>query len=196
MAIHIVMHNRIRMDLLYLLRWNLLADLNEITIVVPDQAIPSPFFSHASADESFAIPPLSRVEVTISDCVTKRDFDKRPDPFRSQPPPLLIIHEDDQPITLKQFVTKVHAYLNHHMDEIKRVKGDCYRESIEQGRLYLPDSVGFFFKSVYANAPVDNKDLIRVAVAVFADSEFGLSVDRLWASNLRYTDWHENDRQE
>lgn len=42
-------------------------------------------------------------------------------PYRP-PPSLIFENEDGRSITLRQFVTKVHAYLSEHMEQVKQAQ--------------------------------------------------------------------------
>jgi hypothetical protein len=85
-----------------------------------------------------------------------------PEEYRYKPPAdLTISNEDGRPITLRQFVTEVHAYLNlpDVMGDIKKMKAaflghPVTREDGSQGRntiyghpVKLPEEVQFFFTS-------------------------------------------------
>ncbi|KAJ4371596.1 hypothetical protein N0V83_004816 [Neocucurbitaria cava] len=191
------MGGRIRQDLLYRLRWNLLAALDNIDITTGPQDEESvvPFFSDAAAEESIAQPPLSRVEVRIDDCLANRleemYFDEED---QSNPPAdLTIENADGSPITVGQFVSQVHPYMNEHMEENKKVKGEIYGRAEKRedgtevrvniyGQPYLPPDIGFFFSRVWA---VGHNDYVRLNVSSFAEGEIGTSVDDFWAIQLR-----------
>lgn len=94
----------------------------------------APLFGHHLADKSLAEPPLNRIDqVHINDCSEKAsrqnryldDSDDETDRY-NPPAPIDICNEDGNSITLGQFVTKVHVYLNEHADEIKKVKSELY----------------------------------------------------------------------
>lgn len=187
---------RIRQDLLYRLRWNILTALDNIEIVTGPHNEESviPFFGNSSANESIAQPPLSRVEVSIGDCWSKRDYDYGDEEDRYKPPAALFIENaDGSPISVGQFVTQVHAYLNENMEEIKKVKGEIYGKdtkwdngtivrSVTYGQPYLPPDIGIFFSQV--NAPAID-GLIRLSVDLFAEGQCWISDDDFWATQLR-----------
>lgn len=87
------MEDRIRMDLLYRLRWNLLADLHDTEIAVGpnNEERVVPLFDHFSADEDLVVPGLSRIEVTNAECIDKYEnsCDRSPEPEGYRPRPLL-----------------------------------------------------------------------------------------------------------
>ncbi|RMZ69737.1 hypothetical protein GMOD_00010320 [Pyrenophora seminiperda CCB06] len=147
----------IRQDLLYRLRWNVFGALDDIEIATGpcDQAAVVPFFSHTLADESIAIPPFSRIdEVYIGECVDRVDH-HYPEEYRYKPPPPMTINnEDGSPITLRQFVTQTHAYLNLHMEDLEEAKSFTYGELSKDkfndwtrtysDKPYLPTNIAFF----------------------------------------------------
>lgn len=123
--------DRIREDLLYRLRWNVVATLYNIEIAAGpyDQTTNVPLFGHPLADEPIADPPFSRIdEVYIGECLDKVVFCYEiEEEYRYKPPPALTINnEDGNPITLGQFVTQTYAYLNVHIKELKKAKGEFY----------------------------------------------------------------------
>ncbi|KAF1950075.1 hypothetical protein CC80DRAFT_598496 [Byssothecium circinans] len=163
--------------------------LNQNQTTTPTTTVP--FLTHAFADESLAQPPLSRIDkVLLADCWGKTDQELfMPEEYRYKPPPALTITNDDgSAITLGQFVSHVHAYLNTHMEEVKKVKGEMYGKLVtkEDGRMvreitygesWLPPDISFFFSQVYAMLVGEE---VWVSVKVFAEGEFGWDVDRFW----------------
>ncbi|KAF2271379.1 uncharacterized protein EI97DRAFT_471252 [Westerdykella ornata] len=203
------MAERIRMDLLYRLRWDLLADLHDIQIVVdtpnegrpfvfndslaasvgestgfgPTNHMPQerriPLFDHSSAEEDLAVPGLSRIEVCSSECLDKYDlsYDQIPESDGYQPPPSLIIeNKDGKSITLRQFVTQAHAYLNEHMDEINR----ALRATSIYGK-QVDGATSLFFRRVWASGTDDNG--IRLSVSLIPEGGWE-DMDRFWAAPL------------
>jgi hypothetical protein len=117
------MEYRIRMDLPYRLRWNLRSEIDDVEIVVGSSGEETliPLFSHLSAASYLAVLNVRRLEVICGDCIRgyELSYDDTPEPNGYQPPPSLIIeNEDGKRITLEHFVTQVHAYLNKHMFDI------------------------------------------------------------------------------
>jgi len=130
------------MDLLYRLRWNLLADLQNIEIVwgPAEEEIVIPFFDHSSADADLGVPILSSVEVKSRECDEKfrLSYDSEPEEDGYRPPsPLIIRNEDGGSITLRQFVTEVHAYLNEHRGEVKKAQRVMAAEPWSETLLYF-----------------------------------------------------------
>lgn len=84
-----------------------------------------PLFDHALAEAGLGTPSLSRIQVNSRECLEKFDLSYDSDGDLElcdyQPPPSLIIeNEDGRSITLRQFVTEVHAYSNKHLQEDKK----------------------------------------------------------------------------
>jgi hypothetical protein len=195
--------DRIREDLLYRLRWNVLATLDNIEIATGsyDQTTNVPLFGHPLADEPIAVPPFSRIdEVYIAECLDKVDFRHEiPEEYRYKPPPALTINnEDGNPITLGQFVTQTHAYLNVHIEELKKAKGELYGKVVtnEDGTWarvisdepYLPPNIALFFSKVSA---VQIGQIVQFSTHFFAEGENTHSTDQFWATQLRQAHSHE-----
>jgi hypothetical protein len=178
--------DRTRHDLLYRLRWNLLDSAEHIEIATGplDQIINLPFLGHPLANESLFNPPLSCIdEITIRDFADKEDQDiYYPKEERYKPPTALkITNSDGSPITLGQFVTELHTYVEDNLEELKKVKGEMYGEhvthadgsygrNITAGRpVVLPNDVGIFF---YTVMPIDRDGSIRLLVRLYAEGEF------------------------
>jgi hypothetical protein len=200
-----MLNDRIREDLLYRLRWNVLATLDNIEIATGpyDQTTNVPLFGHPLADESIADPPFSRIdEVCIAECLDKVVIRHEiPEEYRYKPPPALTINnEDGNPITLGQFVTQTHAYLNIHIEELKRAKGELYGK-VEEGTLnrsysdkpYLPPNIAFFFSKVSA---VQIGQIVRISTHVFAEGQDFRSTDQFWATRLRQAHSHERPHKD
>lgn len=172
--------DRIRMDLLYRLRWNLLADLHNIEIVVgpENEKRTIPLFGHSSADADLGVPGLSRVEVNSRECREKfyLSYDGSPEPDGYRPPPSLIIeNEDGGSITLGQFVTEVHAYLNVHLGEVK--KAMRVMASMPWSETLL------FFRRARAFRTDDGNIIVNVELMPHAEhTEFR---EILWAQQLK-----------
>lgn len=189
--------DRTRHDLLYRLRWNVLDPTEHIEVATgpPEQAIFVPFLDHPLANESLFNPPLSCIdEINIRDFADKRARDiYYPEEERYKPPTALqIVNSDGSPITLGQFVTELHAYIRHNLEEVKRVKGELYGERVthadgSQGRnitagrpVTLPDDVGIFFNNVM---PIDRDGSIRLLIKLHAEGEFSWPKG-FWATRL------------
>lgn len=127
------------MDLLYRLRWNLRADLHnvEISVGTSNEERLVLLFDHSSADESLAVLGLSSLEVASAECLDKHgnscdDDEGSPNPDSYWPPPSLFIeYEDGRAITLRQFVTEVHAYMNENIAEVKKALCGQYTSSVD-----------------------------------------------------------------
>jgi hypothetical protein len=175
----------LRQDLLYRLQWDLSSTVEDVEIAAGphDQTVKMPFLSHSLADESLFDPPLSCIEqVNIRDLADKEDRDiYYPVEERYKPPAALKIeNEDGSRITLRQFVTELHAYVHRNMAEIKRAKGEMYGEPVThadgtQGRnitcgrpVKLPKDVGVFFDMVM---PAERDDGIWLRVSLWAEGE-------------------------
>ena len=101
-----MLNDRVREDLLYQLRWNVLATLEdiEITIGPSNQTTNVRLFCHPLANESLPDPPFTRInEVCINECLNKVDV--RMAECQYKPPPALTIdNKDRKPTTLGQFI--------------------------------------------------------------------------------------------
>jgi hypothetical protein len=130
------MEHRIRMDLLYRLRWNLRSETDDVEIVVGSSGEETlvPLFSHSSAASYLAVPNVRRLEVTSGDCMERHElsYDSTPEADGYRPPPSLIIeNEDGKRITLGQSVTQVHAYSNEHMSDIEKALRQQFKPSAD-----------------------------------------------------------------
>lgn len=181
------MEHRIRMDLLYRLRWDLLADLHDIKIAVGPENEESvvPLFDHSCVDEGIGEPSLSRIEVCSGECLQRYEnsFDGSPEPDGYQPPPSLIIKaKDGESVTLAQFVTEVHVYLNEYMDHIKTAMRQMYTISVNER---------IFFRRVWATGTDHD---VRLTVMLLPKLN-SASMEQHWASHLQYARKHGNKRQ-
>ena len=170
----------IRADLLYRLRWNLLGDLHGVEIVwgPKNEEKTVPFFDHSSADADFGVPSLNRIEVKSRECEEKfkLSYDREPeeDSYRP-PPPLVIQNEDGASVTLRQFVTKIHTYLNEHVDEVKRAQRVMAAEPWSETLLY--------FRRAWPHETDDGNVIVYVEMMPHAtDAKFR---DALWAQQLK-----------
>jgi hypothetical protein len=126
---------RLRQDLLHRLRWDLTGTVEDVEIATGpyDQTVNVPFLGYPLADESLFDPPLSCIaQINIRDLADKEDRDiyYPPDERYKPPAALKIDNEDGSPITLRQFVAEVQAYVRCNITEIKRVKGEMYGEPV------------------------------------------------------------------
>ncbi|KAH7065808.1 hypothetical protein BKA63DRAFT_524665 [Paraphoma chrysanthemicola] len=190
---------RFRQDLLWRLRWNVLAPVDNIEIATgpPDQTTDLPLRDHPLASESLADPPLSCIdEISIGDFTDKLDREMAmPKEWQFQPPATLKINnEDGAPITLGQFVREVHEYVERNMDGIKKVKAEVYGKPCTDadgkhggmstfGRpTTLPDHIGIYFRRVWA---FDEGGRVSVNVQLWAEGDLGITMERFWATRLR-----------
>ncbi|KAH8628138.1 hypothetical protein IG631_17907 [Alternaria alternata] len=94
-----LVHDCIRDDLLCRLRWNLLANLRNIEIVVgpKNEEKTIPLFDHPSTNDNISEPSLSRIEVNSRECLEKfyPSYDSDPEPDGYRPPPSLIVSNED-----------------------------------------------------------------------------------------------------
>ncbi|KAF2714296.1 hypothetical protein K504DRAFT_367104 [Pleomassaria siparia CBS 279.74] len=201
-----MMDHRMRRDIIYRLRWNILGTLENIEIAAGPHGEETfvPFVGSSYANESIAQPPLSRLSVRVGEFLDKRSFDYAEEEYRYRPPPELIIsNHDDSPITMGQFITEVHAYLTRNMDEIKKVKGELYGQLVEQedgtisnevtyGRSYLPSDVKIFFRQI---GVVGSDENVKISVALYAEGEAACSVDKFWSIQLRLAERYRQDRR-
>jgi hypothetical protein len=202
---------RIRQDLLNRLRWNVLGGLNNIEIACDTNKLTTylPFFDHPAADESLGDEaPLSHIGAFSQDLATKEDMDLRlPEEYRYKPPAdLTISNEDGRPITLRQFVTEVHAYLNlpDVMGDIKKMKAaflghPVTREDGSQGRntiyghpVKLPEEVQFFFTSTMI---FERDGTVTFRLSLFLEGELSQSAEEFWTGRQRRAREYEMERQ-
>jgi hypothetical protein len=203
------LNRRIRHDLLNRLRWNVLGDLDNISIARDSrkQTTYLPFFDHPAANESLADPPLSRIEAFSHDILMKEDMELEYDEEDRYKPPanLSINNEDGRPITLRQFITEANAYLNQPeiMEDIKNVKALFLgylvtRPDGSQGKdiIYghpgkLPEDVEFFF---WRAMVFEREGTVTFDMWMFLDGEF-VGAERFWVDRLRRAYEYEQERQ-
>jgi hypothetical protein len=198
---------RIRQDLLWRLRWNVVDAAEDIQIATGpyDQSTNMPFVSHPLANESLFDPPLSCInQIDIRDFGDQVDRDiYYSEEERYKPPAALRIeNEDGVPITLRQFVTELHSYAKCHLKELRKVKGVLYGEPVThadgtQGRVItagrpvrLPDDIAIYFHKVM---PLYRNNGIWLSVTVYADGEVSWP-GGMWASRLSKVGNHEARR--
>jgi hypothetical protein len=106
---------------------------------------------------------------------------------------LTIKNEIGSPITIGQFVSQVHEYVNENIDEVKNVKGRYYGkvETWEDGtsarvatygQPYLPSDVAIFFSKVRATSV---EDTVSMTISLFPAGEMGRSTDAFWQIQIR-----------
>jgi hypothetical protein len=114
----------IRQDLPSCLRWNIFGALHDIEIVSGTnehgQQMRTPLFSHPIATQSLARPPLSRVKINSVDVTEAQAFNFVSEDFEYTG--LLIEHEDGRPVTVGEFVMRVHEHLNQFKRVITAMK--------------------------------------------------------------------------
>ncbi|CAN9179515.1 unnamed protein product [Alternaria alternata] len=185
-----LVHDCIRNDLLCRLRWNLLADLHNIEIVVgpKNEEKTVPLFDHPSANDDISEPGLSRIEVNSRECLEKfyLSYDSDPEPDGYRPPPSLIVsNEDGRSITLRQFVTEVHAYLNEHLDKVKSAQrvmaGTPWSETM------------LFYRRAWPRRTDGGNIIVNVELMPHArDADF---IEKLWAAQLIQAHAYEQRRR-
>jgi hypothetical protein len=119
--------DRLRQDLLDRLHWDIFGPLEAIQVRDPDGLL-TPFLNHPIASESLAHPPLATISVYIDSCLDKAALDEHDeDEGRYHAPePLVICKRDVAPISLCEFVTRVHRYLNDNRDELYKCEDEAY----------------------------------------------------------------------
>ena len=154
----------------------------EIAVGPDNEERAVPLFGHSSADEDLGVPKLSRIEVMNKELVDTYNawFDGSPPPEGCGPPPSYFIeNKDGGSITLGQFVTEVHGYLNEHMDETIKALAMFAKKPVNER---------IFFRCVW---PVRTQGgNIRLAVSL-SPKENRASMDEFWATNLHYARRHQ-----
>jgi len=177
---------QIREDLLYRLRWNLLAPLQdiEITIGPKNEETLVPLFDHLCANAPLSVPSRHRLEVLSEDIWTSHegwhhgDDSPEPDCACKPPPNLVIENADGRPVTLRQFVTQVHPYLNEHMGKVKRALTLFQKD--------LPEEKTFLFKRAW-----NFNTKLRVYLMLKRDAEY---MEEHWATQLDFARRYEDGR--
>jgi hypothetical protein len=197
--------DRLRQDLLYRLRWDIFGPLHDIYVVEEpgnSNTALTPFLSHSMAYESLAHPPLTKLSVHIQCCEEKWASNEHEDEWRYQPPaPIVINHGDGSPITLGEFVTQTHAYLNANREQIFKCEDELYSspEDMEHGTKVvgyggsdneggdgenfirggrIPVSARFCFERITLTE-VDT-DEFRILVSVYVEGNYGETLDMHW----------------
>jgi hypothetical protein len=167
-----------------------MADLHNIEIVVgaKDEEKTVLLFDHSLADEGISEPGLSRIEVNSRECLEKfyLSYDGSPEPDGYRPPPPLIIqNEDGKSITLGQFVTELHAYLNEHLAEVKKAQRVMAAMPWSETML--------FYRRAWTKRTDDGRIIVNVEMMPHApDAELR---ERLWTGQLKQAWSYEKRRQ-
>ncbi|KAF2661572.1 hypothetical protein K491DRAFT_687352 [Lophiostoma macrostomum CBS 122681] len=198
---------RLRKDLLYRLHWNIFAALEDIMVSVGTNSQELVrFFDHTSANELVTDSSLSWFEVRIKECENKRAFDLSAESCRYRPPaPLKFGNEMGSTLTMRQFVTGVHAYLNTHREEIIAVKGEFYGRpllssdgteigrEIMIGHNFMPNDIDIFFKNILVIGT--DSQTLELSLGLHAEGENQReTTDEFWAKQLRDAAMHERRR--
>jgi len=187
--------SHIRQDLLYRLRWNVFGNIEDIKIEDgPHNGVTdlSPFFSHPIASDSIAQPPLNRLVVYSRECTDKHIFDYDNEGHQYQPPdPLVIERLDGNPITVNDFVTQVHYYLNTHKEVIieylKNFRSAVVdlgngRKTVHLGPVQnpvAPQDNEFYFSNAWETA-TNPEFTPKLYVSLYVVGGHGISLERFW----------------
>jgi hypothetical protein len=200
--------DRLRQDLLYRLRWDIFGPLDDIHVVEepgnPNTAL-TPLLSHPMAHESLAHPLLATVSVYISCCEEKSALDENDEEWRYQPPaPIIISHGDGSAITVGEFVTRTHAYLNTNREQIFKCEDELYFKPEDVGDAgdgmkfvgsggnmdeggdgehfwrggNIPASARFCFEDAMINEM--DTDEFQILVSVFVEGYYGKTLNSHW----------------
>lgn len=126
--------NRLRLDLLEQLHWDVFGPLGDIQVKVENNIL-TPFSGHRIASESLPSPPFTNIEVNIDRCTQKAaldETDEDEDPYEA-PEPLVIDKEDGSSISLHDFVAQVHEYLNANKEELCKCEDEMYMNPVALG---------------------------------------------------------------
>lgn len=180
------------------LRWDVFGNFIDIEVENESSAGEleiSAFEGHPITTENATDPSVSRIEVRIDVLEWKSAEDEQEEEFRYQPPdPLIIEHEGGSPITVGDFVTSVHAYLQENKAEIIAAKlSELSGEEVELGDGWRATGVGteseepnavattqFLFDGVVENN-WDPSNLC-LAVEIYAVGEDGKTAEEYWKS--------------
>jgi hypothetical protein len=200
--------DRLRQDLLYRLRWDIFGPIHDIHVVEEpgnSNTALTPLLSHPIAQESLAHPPLAKISVHIHSCEEKWAVDEHEDEWRYQPPaPIVISNGNGRAITVGDFVTQTHAYLNANREQIFKCEDEVYfkaedvrdagngmkfvgsgggedeggdGEHFDRGG-NIPESARFCFESAMLNE-IDT-DEYQVVVSVFVEGSYGTTLESHW----------------
>jgi hypothetical protein len=184
-------------DLLCRLRWNVFGDLAAVEVEdgLDDSGIErrSPLSSHTIATEPITSPPIYALEVCsgdLNDLISNENDESPPEtPMTSQ--------TSETPITILDFVTHAHAFLNQYEDGIRALRTHYADTSPERetGRLVHKHFYGFcvfctetdihpdfYFKDLWDH---QNGDQVRVTLRTCASGEFRRTDEQLWETRRR-----------
>ena len=93
----------------------------------------------------------------------------------------------------------MHAYLNKHIEELKKFKRELYRKVVSRAngtkvrevtyrQPYLSLNIAFFFSRIFA---VGIDETVRISVELFAEGGLDRSTDEFWAPQMRLARGHE-----
>jgi hypothetical protein len=123
--------DRLRDDLLERLCWDVFGSLSDIQVNDPGNSL-TPFIGSSIASESLASPPFTNISVYIDVCEGKQSMDELDDEDQyAAPEPLIIDKEDGSPISLHDFVSQVHSYLNANKEEIMQCEDELYMNPVD-----------------------------------------------------------------
>lgn len=182
---------QIREDLLYRLRWNLVAPLHDIEIAIgpKNEEKLIPLFDHPCVEANISVPSLRHLEVMSDDMWRSHEAwhhgDDSPEPdCACKPPPNLVIENaNGRPITLRQFVTQVHAYFNEHMVKIKR--------AMTMFQSIIPGEAIPLFQRAWNRGTRDPDVLLSVYLTLERDWEV---MEEHWVKQLEFARRYEDGR--
>lgn len=172
----------IRQDLLFRLRWSIYGPLDEIKIEDGLQKNGTKrhraFLSDSTASKSLAEPPLCYATVVAMDVLMARQFGLAPTDYKYDP--LIIQSTDSSPLTIKDFVVRVHAYLREHKRLIVN-----YKQATGRRNSIVPDTAdklstaepGLFVSSVTTHFP---EGKLLIGVNCFLEGEYGTTAEEFW----------------
>ncbi|KAF2131804.1 hypothetical protein P153DRAFT_395105 [Dothidotthia symphoricarpi CBS 119687] len=187
-----------RKSLLTRLRWDVFGELDDITVesgISTDEGPTlEPLQGHPIAEEDVMNATVPRIEITISVLNWKRVHDENEEEFRYQPPPPLILEENERfgPIKLGEFVTKVHTYLRQHKKAIVEAISDelldgeiDLKEGWKEVEVGTEDDAHIAERARYIFHGVDESprfypDLSRLSVNIWADGEDDMTTEEYW----------------
>ncbi|KAJ8116084.1 hypothetical protein OPT61_g2416 [Boeremia exigua] len=125
--------DRIRQDLFDQLHWIVFGPQSDITVQQDHSNALVLFANYPIGLESIADPPVSRITVKIKVCEDKHSMDETDEEYRYQPPePLIIEKQNGAPILLKEFIDRVHPFLNANKDQIYKCEDENYSLSTDR----------------------------------------------------------------
>jgi hypothetical protein len=172
----------IRQDLLFRLRWNVYRPLDEIKI---EDGLHKngtkrhrAFLSDSTASKSLAEPPLCSATVMAMDVLMAKQFGLAPADYQYDA--LLIQSTDGSPLTIKDFVVRVHAHIREHKRLIVN-----YKQATGRRNSIVPDTAeklsttepGLFISSVTTHFP---EGKLLIGVNCFLEGEYGTTAEEFW----------------